>query len=79
MGYSTRYRCTRLGLDITLARHVASHLLQPRAGRGYLHGGMIGTTLALPLVSIVFAILVAGLATGIFPQIADEAYRMLSS
>lgn len=42
-------------------------------------GGMIGTTLALPLVSIVFAIFVAGLATGIFPRIADETYRMLSS
>ena len=42
-------------------------------------GGMIGTTLALPLVSIAFAILVAGLATGIFPRIADKAYQVFSS
>lgn len=42
-------------------------------------GGMIGTTLALPLVSVIFAILVAGLAAGIFPRIADEVFRAVSS
>lgn len=42
-------------------------------------GGAIGATLELPLVSVVFAALVGGLAAGLFPRVGDETYRVLTS
>ena len=63
-----------LTLPLVALRLVYYNLVLGVAAYG---GGAVGTTLALPLVSVVFALLVGGLGIGVFPRLAEAYCRRL--